>query len=49
MKSIFRFFAERHTLANVFTIMIIILGVSALTFIRRDQFPKDRIDEMLLG
>ena len=40
MKSFFRFFAERHILANLITIMIIILGLNTLMGIKRDIYPQ---------
>ena len=40
MKSVFRFFAERHILASLITIMIIILGLTALMNIKRDIYPQ---------
>jgi len=40
MKSLFRFFAERHLLAMLFTIMIILLGLSTLMSIKRDIQPE---------
>ena len=40
MKPIFRFFAERHTLAYLITSMTILLGVVALQGIKRDIFPQ---------
>ncbi len=40
MKSFFRFFAERHLLANLITLMTILLGVSTLTHIKRDIWPE---------
>lgn len=39
MKPIFAFFARNHKLAHIFTIMIILLGLSALMKIKRDQYP----------
>lgn len=48
MKSFFRFFAERHTLANVFTLMIIVLGLSTAVFIKRDQYPKVDFGELFI-
>jgi multidrug efflux pump subunit AcrB len=39
MKSFFKFFAERHILANLVTLMTLLLGVSALTTIKRDIWP----------
>lgn len=40
MRSIFKFFAERHLLANLMTIMIVLLGVGTLLTINRSEFPK---------
>ena len=40
MSSFFRFFAERHKLAILFTIMIILLGLSSLIQMQREQWPK---------
>ncbi|MBL7073979.1 efflux RND transporter permease subunit [candidate division KSB1 bacterium] len=39
MKSFFRFFAERHLLAYLITIMIILLGLSTLVGIKRSIYP----------
>ncbi len=39
MKSFFRFFAERHKLATLITIMTILLGLSTLVGIKRDTYP----------
>ncbi|MBC8235140.1 efflux RND transporter permease subunit [bacterium] len=46
MSSFFRFFAERHKLATLFTIMIILLGLSTLMQMQREQWPKLSIGEM---
>ncbi len=40
MKSFFRFFAERHILATLITIMILMMGLSTLIGIKRDIYPK---------
>ena len=40
MRSFFRFFAERHLLANLVTLMTILLGVSTLTHIKREIWPE---------
>jgi len=40
MGSFFRFFVERHKLATLFTIMIILLGLSTLIQLQREQWPK---------
>jgi multidrug efflux pump subunit AcrB len=39
MKSFFRFFAERHKLASLITVMILLLGISTLMGIKRDIYP----------
>jgi multidrug efflux pump subunit AcrB len=39
MNSFFRFFAERHKLATLITLMIIMLGISTLMGIKRDIYP----------
>lgn len=39
MASFFKFFAERHILAHVVTLMTVLLGLSALMEIRRDIWP----------
>ena len=48
MKTLIRFFAGNHTLANVLTLMIILLGVSALTVIQRDNYPSVDLLEMTI-
>jgi len=40
MKTFFRFFAERHKLATLLTIMVILLGISSLMEIKRDIYPQ---------
>jgi len=40
MKSFFKFFAERHILATLITIMTIALGVNTLMDIKRDSYPQ---------
>jgi multidrug efflux pump subunit AcrB len=39
MKAVFRFFAERHILATLVTIMIIMLGLKTIVEIKRDTYP----------
>jgi multidrug efflux pump subunit AcrB len=39
MQSLFRFFAERHLLAYIITILILLLGLSTLLDIKRDVYP----------
>jgi multidrug efflux pump subunit AcrB len=46
MRELIRFFAARHTLANVFTALMIFLGLAALATIQRDNFPSVDFEEM---
>ena len=46
MQSFFRFFAERHMLANLLTIMVLLLGLSTLIQIQRDNYPQVDFGEM---
>lgn len=46
MKSFFRFFAERHKLATLITIMTVMLGLSTLVGIKRDIYPQVDFDMM---
>ncbi|MEE9464440.1 MAG: efflux RND transporter permease subunit, partial [Candidatus Neomarinimicrobiota bacterium] len=39
MKSFFRFFAERHMLAYIITLMTILLGLTTILGIKRDLYP----------
>jgi multidrug efflux pump subunit AcrB len=48
MQAMLRYFASRHTLANVFTLMVILLGLGTLTFIQRDEFPSVDLAEMVI-
>lgn len=48
MKPLFRFFAERHTLAVVITVMIVAVGLSTIFVIQRDMFPKVEFGEVLI-
>ncbi len=43
-----RYFASRHTLANVFTLMVVLLGLGTLTHIQRDNFPSVDLAEMVI-
>ena len=49
MKRFFQFFAERHLLAILVTLMIILLGVNTLRTIRRDMFPEVDFGEMFVN
>ena len=44
MKSLFKFFAERHLLANAMTAMIVLLGMYSLFTINREEFPNADTD-----
>lgn len=46
MKSLIRFFADRLTLSNVLTFLIVFLGLSSLSVIQRDNFPSVDFLEM---
>jgi multidrug efflux pump subunit AcrB len=46
MKPFIRFFAERHALAYVITLTIILFGSSALLSIKRDVLPNVNLEEM---
>ena len=48
MKSFIRFFAERHLLANLLTVVIVLLGVSSLMRMKRDLFPSFDLDELVI-
>jgi multidrug efflux pump subunit AcrB len=48
MSSFFRFFAERHKLATLFTIMILLMGLSTWFSIKRDQWPDPDLGEMYI-
>ncbi|MDJ0831911.1 MAG: efflux RND transporter permease subunit [Gammaproteobacteria bacterium] len=48
MQAFLRYFASRHTLANVFTMMVVLLGLGTLTHIQRDNFPSVDLAEMVI-
>jgi len=48
MEKIFGFFAERHLFANIFTVMVLFVGVITLFTIKRDLFPKVEIKEAIV-
>ncbi len=48
MKALISYFARRHTLANVFTLMMVLLGLSTLLHIQRDNFPSVDLAEMVI-
>jgi len=48
MKNIFEFFASRHVLANLVTIMTILLGLHAFSSMKRDLFPEVDFGELTI-
>ncbi|MBC8478150.1 efflux RND transporter permease subunit [bacterium] len=48
MKSLIRFFAERHLLANIITFIVIVLGVFSLMRMKRDMFPSVDMDRLII-
>lgn len=48
MQALLRYFARRHTLANVFTLMVVLLGLNTLLHIQRDNFPSVDLAEMVI-
>ncbi len=40
MKAFFGFFAERHLLANLLTVMVVLLGIASVLRIHRSEYPK---------
>lgn len=48
MRSFFRFFAERHLGAYLFTLMVLLLGAGTLLRIQRDIFPDVDLGEVII-
>jgi len=48
MRKIFEFFARRHILASLFTIMVVLLGLNSLRTLRRDTFPTVDFGEVII-
>lgn len=46
MKAVFRFFAERHLLANLLTIMVVLIGLFSAARINRSEYPKVELGYM---
>ena len=46
MEKIFRFFAERHLLAIIFTFIMLLLGVRAVSDVQREELPKVNFNVM---
>ena len=49
MKRFFQFFAERHLLAILITMMILLMGYNTFRTIRRDMFPEVDFGEMFIN
>ena len=48
MRKIFEFFSNRHMLATLFTISIIILGLNSARTLKRDIIPEVDFGEMII-
>ena len=48
MSAFLRYFAQRHTLANVFTLMVVLMGLSTIMHIQRDNFPSVDLAQMVV-
>ena len=48
MKKIFEFFSQRHILASLFTITIILLGLNSARTLKRDIIPEVDFGEMII-
>jgi multidrug efflux pump subunit AcrB len=46
MSALFRFFAQRHILAGLFTFMVLLLGLNSLRTLQRDTFPEVDFGEL---
>ncbi len=48
MKTIIRFFAQRHLLANLLVVVVLVIGVASAMRIKRDMFPDVDLDEVMI-
>ncbi len=48
MKALFRYFAERHLLAYILTILVFLFGAATLWQINRAQYPKVDLGQMVV-
>jgi multidrug efflux pump subunit AcrB len=48
MKSLIRFFVERHLLANLMIVTLLVLGISSALQIKRDAWPNVDLDELII-
>jgi len=49
MRSLFRFFAERHLLATLLTLMVLLFGINGMLSINKDLYPKVKINQVSIG
>ena len=49
MKKLFKFFAEKHLLANLISLMILLIGISTVLTINRSQLPNVDLGFMLIN
>ena len=49
MRKAFEFFARRHLIANLFVIMVFLLGINSLFTIKRDIFPTVDFGMMIVS
>ena len=48
MKKVFEFFVQRHILATLFTVSILILGLNSARTLKRDQVPEVDLGEVII-
>ena len=48
MKALIRYFAERHLLANLLVVVILIVGLGSALTIKRDVFPSVDMDQLMI-
>lgn len=48
MKALIRFFVERHLLANLLIVIILVLGIASAMRIKRDAWPNVDLDELII-
>ena len=48
MKRVIRFFAERHLLANLLIVVILIIGLGSARTIKRNMFPSVDFGQLMI-
>lgn len=48
MKNIFRFFAERSLVSNIFMVMILLVGLTVAASINKDLFPRVKLNRVIV-